>query len=67
LRGTPLTPRVRVNEGMKSSQPLNVKVAVIEKDPAAQILRNFVLIGFAVVGMLFLVELYIASVLGIIF
>ena len=52
---------------MKSSQPLNVKVAEIEKDAAAQILKNFVLIGFAVVGMLFLVELYIASVLGIIF
>jgi len=52
---------------MKSSQPLNVKVAEIEKDAAVQILRNFVLIGFAVVGMLFLVELYIASVLGIIF
>jgi hypothetical protein len=50
---------------MKNSQRVNVKVATIENDQAVQVLRNFVLIGFALVATAFFVELAIAAILGI--
>ena len=63
-----MTTRLRVNAHMKNSPRVNVKVAVIpQKDEAVQGLRNFVLIGFAVVGVVFLLETYMAVVLGFTF
>ena len=50
---------------MKSSQRVNVKVAVVEKDDLLLRVWSFVLIGFAVVFMAFLVELRIAAILGL--
>jgi hypothetical protein len=51
---------------MKNSPRVNVKVAVApEKDQVAQSLRNFVLIGFAVVATAFFVELSAAAILGL--
>jgi len=50
---------------MKSSQRVNVKVAVVEKDDLLLRVWSFVLIGFAVVFMTFLVELRIAAILGL--
>jgi hypothetical protein len=60
-----MIPRLPVNEGMKSSQRVNVKVAAIEKNEVLLRVWSFVLIGFAVVGTAFLVELRIAAVLGL--
>ena len=60
-----MTTRLRVNAHMKNSPRVNVKVAVIEKDEAVQRVRNFVLIAFAVVATVFLLELYIAAILGL--
>ncbi len=50
---------------MKSSQRVNVKVAAVEKNEFLLRLWSFVLIGFAVVFTVFLVELRIAAVLGL--
>jgi hypothetical protein len=52
---------------MKNSPRVNVKVAVIEKDEVVQRMRNFVLVAFAVVATVFLLELYIAAILGLAF
>jgi hypothetical protein len=53
---------------MKSSRPLNVKVAVLpRKDDFVQRLRNFVLVAFAIVATVFLVEMQIAANLGLAF
>ena len=60
-----MTTRLRVNAHMKNSPRVNVKVAVIEKDEAVQRLRDFVLIAFAVVATVFLLELYIAAIFGL--
>jgi hypothetical protein len=57
--------RLGVNGGMKSSQRVNTKVAAIENDNAAKLLRNFVLVGFAVASTAFFVELAIAAILGL--
>ena len=54
-----------VNEGMKSSQRVNVKVAVAEKNEWLIRLWSWMLIGFAVVFTAFLVELRIAAILGL--
>jgi hypothetical protein len=56
---------VPVNEGMKSSQRVNVKVAVAEKNEWLIRLWSWMLIGFAVVFTAFLVELRIAAILGL--
>ena len=53
-----------VNEGMKSSQRVNVKVATVEKNEALLDLWSFLLYGFAVVAAVFLVGLRIAAILG---
>lgn len=53
-----------VNEGMKSSQRVNVKVAVVEKNEALLDLWSFLLYGFAVIAAVFLVGLRIAAMLG---
>ena len=53
-----------VNEGMKSSQRVNVKVAAIEKNEALLDLWSFLLYGFAVVAAVFLVGLRIAAIFG---
>ena len=50
---------------MKSSQRVNVKVAVVEKNDLLLRVWSFVLVGFAVVIMAFLVELRIAAILGL--
>jgi hypothetical protein len=50
---------------MKSSRPVNVKVAAIENDSAATLLRSFVLVGFAVAATAFFVELAVAAILGL--
>jgi len=55
---------VPVNEGMKSSQRVNVKVAVVEKNEALLDLWSFLLYGFAVIAAVFLVGLRIAAILG---
>jgi len=55
---------VPVNEGMKSSQPVNVKVATVDKNEALLDLWSFLLYGFAVVAAVFLVGLRIAAILG---
>ena len=60
-----MTTRVRVNEGMKSSQRVNVKVAEIENTEFVQRLRNFVLIAFVVVATIFVVEVSVAANLGL--
>jgi hypothetical protein len=49
---------------MKNSQRVNVKVAAVENDEVVQALRNFVLVGFALVAMVFFLELAIAAILG---
>jgi len=56
---------VPVNEGMKSSQRVNVKVAVVEKNEVLLRLWSFALYGFAVLAAVFLVELRIAAILGL--
>jgi len=61
----PTMPRLPVNEGMKSSQRVNVKVAAVEKNESLVRLWSFLLIGFAVVFTVLLVELRIAAVLGL--
>jgi hypothetical protein len=50
---------------MKSSQRVNVKVAAVEKNEALLRLWSFLLIGFAVVFTVLLVELRIAAILGL--
>ena len=50
---------------MKSSQQVNVKVASDEKNELLLRLWSFLLIGFAVVATIFLVELRIAAILGL--
>ena len=60
----PISSRLRVNGGMKNSQRVNVKVAAVENDEVVQALRNFVLVGFALVAMVFFLELAIAAILG---
>lgn len=52
---------------MKSSQRIYVKVAVIQRDEVVQRLRSFVVIAFAVVATVLLVELRIAAVPGLAF
>jgi len=52
---------------MKSSQRMNVKVAVLQKDEAVQRLRDLVLVAFAVVATLLVVELQVAATLGLAF
>jgi len=56
---------VPVNEGMKSSQPVNVKVAVVAKNEVLLDLWSFLLYGFAVVAAVSLAGLRIAAVLGL--
>jgi hypothetical protein len=56
---------VPVNEGMKSSQRVNVKVAVVEKNEALLDLWSYFLYGFAVVAAVSLAGLRIAVVLGL--
>jgi len=50
---------------MKSSQRVNVKVAAVEKNEFLLRLWSFMLIGFAVVFTVLLVELRIAAILGL--
>ena len=64
-RREPTTRPLPVNEGMKSSQRVNVKVAVAEKNESLMRLWSFLLIGCAVVFTVLLVELRIAAVLGL--
>jgi hypothetical protein len=53
---------------MKNSPRVNVKVAVLpQKDEVVQRLRNFVLIAFAIVATVFLVEIQMAAILGLVF
>ena len=54
-----------VNEGMKSSQRVNVKVAVVEKNEALLDLWSYFLYGFAVIAAVSLAGLRIAVVLGL--
>ena len=54
-----------VNEGMKSSQRVNVKVAAAEKNEVLLRLWSFALYGFAILATVFLVELRIAAILGL--
>jgi|RhiMetdeSRZDD1v2_1073273.scaffolds.fasta_scaffold105730_2 hypothetical protein len=56
---------VRVNEGMKSSQRVNVKVAVAEKNDVLLSLWSFVLFSIAVVAAVSLAALRIAAILGL--
>jgi hypothetical protein len=56
---------VAVNEGMKSSRRVNVKVAAVEKNEVLLDLWSFLLYGFAVVAAVFLVGLRIAAILGL--
>ncbi len=59
---------MRVNAHMKNSPRVNVKVAVLpQKDEVVQRLRNFVLIAFAIVATVFLVEIQMAAILGLVF
>ena len=60
-----MTTRLRVNAHMKNSPRVNVKVAVIQKDEVVARMRNLVLVAFAVVATVFLLELYIAAILGL--
>ena len=53
-----------VNEGMKSSQRVNVKVATVEKNEVLLDLWSFLLYGFAVTAAVFLIGLRIAAMLG---
>jgi len=50
---------------MKSSQPVNVKVAVVAKNEALLDLWSLLLYGFAVVAAVSLAGLRIAAVLGL--
>ena len=50
---------------MKSSQPVNVKVAVVAKNEALLDVWSFLLYGFAVVAAVSLAGLRIAAVLGL--
>ena len=50
---------------MKSSQRVNVKVAAVEKSESLVRLWSFLLIGFAVVFTVLLVELRVAAILGL--
>ena len=54
-----------VNEGMKSSQRLSVKVAAVEKNDALMHLWSFVLYSFAVLAAVSLAGLRIAAILGL--
>jgi hypothetical protein len=55
---------VPVNEGMKSSQRVNVKVAVVEKNEVLLRLWSWALYGFAVIAAILFVQLRIAAILG---
>jgi len=54
-----------VNEGMKSSQRVNVKVAAVEKNEVLLGLWSVALYGCAVVAATYFVALRIAAILGL--
>ena len=56
---------VPVNEGMKSSQRVNVKVAAVEENEVLLRLWSVLLYGFAVVAAVVLASLRIAAILGL--
>jgi hypothetical protein len=56
---------VPVNEGMKSSQRVNVKVAAVEKNEVLLSLWSWALYGVAVITAVSLAGLRIAAILGL--